>query len=106
MNRVSKAERNILATSLAAVSIEISDLWLSFGKADVLKGIDLKIEPGEFFAFLGPSGSGKSTLLRAIAGFGPSTNGAVRIAIRMSADYSPGSAMSAWCSRATRSGRI
>ncbi|HEM45473.1 MAG TPA: ABC transporter ATP-binding protein, partial [Alphaproteobacteria bacterium] len=45
----------------------------------VLKDIDLKIEPGEFFAFLGPSGSGKSTLLRLIAGFGPPPSGRVLI---------------------------
>ncbi len=51
--------------------ILIEDLHLAFGSTEVLKGIDLEIRPGEFFAFLGPSGSGKSTLLRAIAGFGP-----------------------------------
>ena len=51
--------------------IRIEDLYLSFGRTKVLAGIDMEIEPGEFFAFLGPSGSGKSTLLRAIAGFGP-----------------------------------
>ena len=79
MNQVSKAEQKILATSFAAVPIEIADLWLSFGKTEVLKGIDLKIKPGEFFAFLGPSGSGKSTLLRALAGFGPRPKGAIRI---------------------------
>ena len=37
----------------------------------MLKNVELVIEPGEFFTFLGPSGSGKSTLLRLIAGFGP-----------------------------------
>ncbi len=51
--------------------ILIEDLHIAFGATEVLKGIELEIEAGEFFAFLGPSGSGKSTLLRAIAGFGP-----------------------------------
>ncbi|MEZ5868423.1 MAG: ATP-binding cassette domain-containing protein [Defluviimonas denitrificans] len=51
--------------------ITIKDLHLSFGPTEVLKGVNLDIKPGEFFAFLGPSGSGKSTLLRSIAGFGP-----------------------------------
>ena len=51
--------------------ITIKNVHLSFGSTEVLKGINLEIQPGEFFAFLGPSGSGKSTLLRAIAGFGP-----------------------------------
>ncbi len=63
--------------SAAPVGIEIRDLELSFGATKVLKGIDLTIRPGEFFAFLGPSGSGKSTLLRAIAGFGPTPRGRI-----------------------------
>jgi iron(III) transport system ATP-binding protein len=42
---------------------------LSYGSTEVLKDVNLDIEPGEFFALLGPSGSGKSTLLRLIAGF-------------------------------------
>ncbi len=64
-------------TTTAGVDIE--RLNVSFGDTHVLKGIDLSIEPGEFFAFLGPSGSGKSTLLRAIAGFGPTPIGRILI---------------------------
>ena len=56
---------------MASQRVLIENLHLAFGNNEVLKGIDLEIRPGEFFAFLGPSGSGKSTLLRAIAGFGP-----------------------------------
>ncbi|MCP3869904.1 MAG: ABC transporter ATP-binding protein [Gammaproteobacteria bacterium] len=62
-----------------AAGIRIDNLSLSFGETEVLKRIDLVIEPGEFFAFLGPSGSGKSTLLRAIAGFGPRPKGRILI---------------------------
>ena len=64
-------------TTIAGV--EIDGLNLSFGDTRVLKGINLNIESGEFFAFLGPSGSGKSTLLRAIAGFGPTPTGRILI---------------------------
>ncbi|MEE8352772.1 MAG: ABC transporter ATP-binding protein [Rhodospirillales bacterium] len=62
-----------------AVGVTIEDLNLSFGTTEVLKGVNLSIEPGEFFTFLGPSGSGKSTLLRAIAGFGPMPSGRILI---------------------------
>ena len=62
-----------------AVGVTIENLSLSFGATEVLKGVDLTIEPGEFFTFLGPSGSGKSTLLRAIAGFGPEPGGRILI---------------------------
>lgn len=59
--------------------ITIENVHLSFGETEVLKGVNLEIKPGEFFAFLGPSGSGKSTLLRAIAGFGPNPKGRILI---------------------------
>ncbi len=63
----------------SAVSVRIENLSLSFGETEILKDINLTIEPGEFFTFLGPSGSGKSTLLRAIAGFGPTPSGRILI---------------------------
>ena len=49
--------------------IEVKGLRKRFGNLEVLKGIDLSIEHGEFLTLLGPSGCGKTTLLRAIAGF-------------------------------------
>jgi len=61
------------------VSVQCRDVRLAFGSTEVLKGIDLDIQPGEFFALLGPSGSGKSTLLRLIAGFNRNQGGQVLI---------------------------
>ena len=63
----------------SAVSVRLEGINLSFGKTHVLKGIDLQIQPGEFFAFLGPSGCGKTTLLRLIAGFESAQTGQVII---------------------------
>jgi len=63
----------------STAGISIQNLGLSFGTTEVLKGVNLEIEPGEFFSFLGPSGSGKSTLLRAISGFGPDPTGSIKI---------------------------
>ena len=60
-------------------SVTLEGINLSFGKTHVLKGIDLKIDSGEFFAFLGPSGCGKTTLIRMIAGFESAQTGQVFI---------------------------
>lgn len=48
--------------------LKIEDVRKSFGKIEVLKGINLNIEKGEFICFLGPSGCGKTTLLRIVSG--------------------------------------
>ncbi|MBU1106165.1 MAG: ABC transporter ATP-binding protein [Candidatus Riflebacteria bacterium] len=62
-----------------ATKITIKNLAKSFitfrGRVDVLKGIDLEIEPGEFFVLLGPSGCGKSTLLNLLAGLEKPSSG-------------------------------
>ena len=60
-------------------SLKIENVKKSFGKVDVLKGIDLEVGDGEFVVFVGPSGCGKSTLLRIIAGLEDLTAGDVKI---------------------------
>lgn len=63
--------------------LEIKQIKKSFGAGDsrvnVLKGIDLEIEKGEFCVLLGPSGSGKSTLLNIIGGIDGADSGSITI---------------------------
>ena len=48
--------------------LEINDLHASVDGKQILKGIDLKVSPGEVHAIMGPNGSGKSTLSTVVAG--------------------------------------
>lgn len=59
--------------------VELQSLKKSFGRVDVIHGVDLSIKSGEFAVFVGPSGCGKSTLLRLIAGLEDATSGAISI---------------------------
>ncbi len=59
--------------------IQLTSVRKSFGEVDVIPGIDLTIENGEFVVFVGPSGCGKSTLLRLIAGLEDTTSGVIDI---------------------------
>jgi ABC-type sugar transport system ATPase subunit len=60
-------------------SVILKDLTKSFGAVDVIKGVNLTIEPGKFCVFVGPSGCGKSTLLRLISGLEEATSGVIEI---------------------------
>ena len=62
-----------------ATSITLSKVFKRYGAVEVIHGIDLQIDPGEFTVFVGPSGCGKSTLLRMIAGLEPITGGELAI---------------------------
>ena len=59
--------------------IHLRDVRKSYGHTEVIHGVDLTMESGEFVVFVGPSGCGKSTLLRIIAGLESITGGAVEI---------------------------
>ena len=59
--------------------LTLQDIRKSFDKTEILKGISLKVEDGEFMSLVGASGCGKSTLLRIIAGLETPDSGQVSI---------------------------
>lgn len=60
-------------------AIQIDQVHKSFGAFEALKGIDLTIAQGEFFALLGPNGAGKSTLINLLAGLLRPTSGKLSV---------------------------
>ena len=62
-----------------AARVSLSGIVKRHGTVTALDGIDLDIEPGEFFTLLGPSGSGKTTTLRILAGLERTNAGTVRV---------------------------
>jgi tungstate transport system ATP-binding protein len=57
--------------------IEVKGLYKSYGEAEILKDINLSVEPGEVLALIGPTGSGKTTLLRLIGLLEKPTTGVI-----------------------------
>src|SRR5437588_3693034 len=64
-------------------SVAIRDVRKAFGATQVLHGVDIAIDDGQFVVLVGPSGCGKSTLLRMIAGLENITAGEISIADRV-----------------------
>ncbi|MEM9240406.1 MAG: sn-glycerol-3-phosphate ABC transporter ATP-binding protein UgpC [Pseudomonadota bacterium] len=70
-------------------TVTLKDIRKSFGPTDVIHGIDMEIEDGEFIVIVGPSGCGKSTLLRMVAGLETVTAGEVLIGGERANDKEP-----------------
>ena len=70
-------------------ALKIIDVHKGFGATQVLKGIDLAVEAGEFLILVGPSGCGKSTLLNQIAGLDSTSSGRILIGERDVTDLPP-----------------
>lgn len=60
-------------------AIQLTQVHKHFGALHALKGVDLNIEQGEFFALLGPNGAGKSTLINLLAGLLRPTSGTLSV---------------------------
>ena len=70
-------------------SVEVSNVRKSFGRVEVIRGVSIRVEDGEFAILVGPSGCGKSTLLRMVAGLESVTSGELRIGERVVNDVAP-----------------
>ena len=62
------------------LAIEVKGLTKSYGRTQVLRGLDLNVRWGEVIAILGPNGSGKTTLMKALATLTRPDEGTIRIA--------------------------
>jgi multiple sugar transport system ATP-binding protein len=70
-------------------SVEVSNVRKSFGSFEVIHGVSISVEDGEFVILVGPSGCGKSTLLRMVAGLESVSSGELRIDGRVVNDVPP-----------------
>ena len=62
--------------------VALANVIKKFGETQVIHGVDLEIDDGDFCVFVGPSGGGKSTLLRMVAGLEETTSGNIHIGAR------------------------
>ena len=60
------------------MELEIKDLRSGYGHLDILHGVNLNIQHGEFVALLGPNGAGKSTLLKSLFGMTTHKGGSIQ----------------------------
>jgi ABC-type multidrug transport system ATPase subunit len=60
-------------------AIFVQNVTKKLGNTEVLKGVDMRIQQGEFYALMGPNGSGKTTLTSIIASVRSQTSGEVMI---------------------------
>lgn len=62
------------ATDMTQPALELKELRKSFGRTEIIRGVNLLVQPGERVAVIGPNGAGKSTLFNLISGrFGPTS---------------------------------
>ena len=57
--------------------LEVSNVFVSYGETEILHGVSIRVEAGEFITIIGPNGSGKSTLMKTIFGLLTPKSGAV-----------------------------
>src|SRR5215471_20877909 len=66
-------------TSEKTPVLRLSSLFAGYGRFDVVRDVDLRVDEGEAVALLGPNGAGKTTVLRAIMGLVKHRRGTIRV---------------------------
>ena len=69
--------------------LQAQGIFAGYGEKNILNGIDLSLNAGEFLGVIGPNGSGKSTLIKALTGVIPLRQGQVLFAGRLLRSYAP-----------------
>ncbi len=77
--RVAHPSRPAMTLPEGTPLLELEDLRVSYGGIKALKGISMKVMPGEIVAMIGANGAGKSTTLKSIAGLLPIAGGAIKL---------------------------
>ncbi|MDI3339669.1 MAG: ABC transporter ATP-binding protein [Sphaerobacter sp.] len=67
-------------TAAAMPLLDVAGLTAGYGGVDILRGVSIRVYPGEIVSIIGPNGAGKSTLMKAIFGLLPVRAGQVRLA--------------------------
>lgn len=75
--KLNEAEQELVARSHGEPVVSLDDVYFSYDDEDVIKGISLSIDKGEFIALIGPNGSGKTTLALLILGIIRPKSGAI-----------------------------
>ena len=73
-------EQTMSHVAAGGYALELRNLRKSFGKTEIIRGVDLAVRPGERVAIIGPNGAGKSTLFNLISGRFSPTSGDVLLA--------------------------
>ncbi|MBA4267456.1 MAG: ABC transporter ATP-binding protein, partial [Comamonadaceae bacterium] len=73
-------EPSTASTAAGGYALELRDLRKTFGKTEIIRGVNLAVSPGERVAIIGPNGAGKSTLFNLISGRFAPTSGDVLLA--------------------------
>ncbi|MBU0485286.1 MAG: ABC transporter ATP-binding protein [Proteobacteria bacterium] len=71
------------------IAISIANLYLSYGRVNVLQDISLEIRSGDFFIIIGPNGTGKTTILKTMAGVAGKFRGEIEVIGKKLAACSP-----------------